>query len=95
MKILQVSTEDIANRAEKIAWTLHQGYKLKDQTSWLAVSGENLISLIFCEFPMTIGNHGRNFGTTLGKNSTLSLLKTRQFLNYMVLLKQLDNPKHG
>jgi glycosyltransferase involved in cell wall biosynthesis len=37
MKILQVSTEDIAGGAEKIAWTLHQGYKLKDQTSWLAV----------------------------------------------------------
>jgi glycosyltransferase involved in cell wall biosynthesis len=37
MKILQVSTEDIGGGAEKIAWTLHEGYRAKERTAWLAV----------------------------------------------------------
>lgn len=37
MKILQVSTEDIGGGAEKIAWTLHEGYRAREQTAWLAV----------------------------------------------------------
>lgn len=37
MKILQVSTIDIAGGAERIAWTLHQGYHKRGHQSWLAV----------------------------------------------------------
>ncbi|MBF0396018.1 MAG: glycosyltransferase [Desulfobacterales bacterium] len=37
MNILQISTQDIAGGAEKIAWMLHNSYKNKGCNSWLAV----------------------------------------------------------
>lgn len=37
LKILQVSTLDIAGGAEKIAWNLFQSYRLRGHRSWLAV----------------------------------------------------------
>jgi glycosyltransferase involved in cell wall biosynthesis len=37
MRILQVSTADIAGGAEKVAWQLFQGYRRVGNNSWLAV----------------------------------------------------------
>jgi glycosyltransferase involved in cell wall biosynthesis len=37
MRILQVSTADIAGGAERVAWQLMQGYRHEGHTSWMAV----------------------------------------------------------
>jgi glycosyltransferase involved in cell wall biosynthesis len=51
MNILQVSTYDIAGGAEKVAWNLFTGYRLRFHNSWLAVGTKRSTDADVLEIP--------------------------------------------
>ncbi|MDP9291164.1 MAG: glycosyltransferase, partial [Verrucomicrobiota bacterium] len=70
LRILQVSTRDIAGGAEKVAWNLFDHYRTLGQESWLAVGFKhsrdpNVVEIPRLAEPGVIGNLSARLGSSL------------------------------